>query len=499
MGFPVPWINPLNFGYMSDLKAIKTVSVNKVISQSYVLEKKEANNDGAKINTENLVWDNLSSQVLLTSSDNDFGKKIYNLNLPAHKSISNLGLASQNENTIFTIFKTSGTNNKIVFNATTKSVDNNSKFLRNGDDIYIECIKGSNITSSKICHYIEGVSMSVPNSTSVKYNYFIDKEGNIYEPDMTADIVNARILSSSYKNQPNLPLMDITTLNEDPRSQNSLKTTLNSVIGGQAHEYKDNWKMIENDMCSSSSNYNPFVKGIINNWKHLKSYDLYGNRKFASTNTLDIDLTKDGTLMNNPTGTNVNLFYVPNSNSFVKNNSTSWYSNNENTLYDIKGNLVEDVSKVSKYFIDKLPSCGDCEIVGRCEVEEIYSASKFGFDNNLPTVVGQNTKYNELDFCSFEENSFNLSYNNTVKSNYFGVIPNNIYDGNLFTYSKVNNTGGHTGLKSLLLTEKPYFFQIKNCNVIVSGNDQFVNDNQKIKLNKEKSSLNNFNFIEIFF
>ena len=228
----------------------------------------------------------------------------------------------------------------------------------------------------------------------------------------------------------------------------------------------------------------------------MKSYDLYGNRKFASTNTLDIDLTKDGTLMNNPTGTNVNLFYVPNSNSFVKNNSTSWYSNNENTLYDIKGNLVEDVSKVSKYFIDKLPSCGDCEIVGRCEVEEIYSASKFGFDNNLPTVVGQNTKYNELDFCSFEENSFNLSYNNTVKSNYFGVIPNNIYDGNLFTYSKVNNTGGHTGLKSLLLTEKPYFFQIKNCNVIVSGNDQFVNDNQKIKLNKEKSSLNNFNFIE---
>lgn len=497
-GIPAPWINPLDFGYMSDVKGVKTISVNKVISQSYVLEKKEANNDGAKINTENLVWDNLSSQVLLTSSDNDFGKKIYNLNLPAHKSIPNLGLASQNENTNFIIYKTSGTNNKVVFNATTKSVDNNSKFLRNGDEVYIECVKGSNITSSKICHYIEGVSKLIPNSNPVTYelkNYFIDREGNIYEPDMTADIINARILSSSYKNQPNLPLLEVTTLNEDPRSQNTLKTTLNSVIGGQAYEYKDNWKMIENDMCSSSSNYNPFVKGIINNWKHLKSYDLYGNRKFASTNIIDIDLTKDGTLNTNPTGSNVSLFYAPNSNSFLKNNSTSWYSNKENILYDIKGNLVEDVSKVTKYIKGTIdPSCYECGIQDRCEVEEIYSASKFGFDNNLPTVVGQNTKYNELDFCSFEENGFNLSYDNNVKSNYYGIIPNTIYDGNSII-SKVINTDGHTGGKSLFLYKTYFTFPIKNCNIENMSNPLFIIDNKKIKGNKEKNSSNNFNFV----
>ena len=84
-----------------------------------------------------------------------------------------------------------------------------------------------------------------------------------------------------------------------------------------------------------------------------------------------------------------------------------------------------------------------------CYDEITFSASKFGFNRTLPVIVAHNAQFKEIDFCSFEENNFDLPKNgvsSNAEDQYDGIISKLPYN----TAGNINVVdGGHTGNKMM--------------------------------------------------
>lgn len=71
----------------------RSISTNKIISRIGILEEVTAWTMGAKVKTQNEVWDALTGEVVLKSVDNNFNDKIYSYSIPAHLKYEGLGPA----------------------------------------------------------------------------------------------------------------------------------------------------------------------------------------------------------------------------------------------------------------------------------------------------------------------------------------------------------------------------------------------------------------------
>lgn len=74
----------------------KSMSTNKVISRVGILDRVVAWSHGSTVSSANEVWDAQTGEVVVTSSNNSFGDKIYNYNIPAHLKYEGLGPAFKN-------------------------------------------------------------------------------------------------------------------------------------------------------------------------------------------------------------------------------------------------------------------------------------------------------------------------------------------------------------------------------------------------------------------
>jgi hypothetical protein len=97
-------------------------------------------------------------------------------------------------------------------------------------------------------------------------------------------------------------------------------------------------------------------------------------------------------------------------------------------------------------------SCSNHNSCNLCCIEDtIYSSSKYGYNRSLPTIVANNAKYHEIEFCSFEENNFVLPATSVgAEIQYDGIMPNNITFASHPSSTGVCITDiAHTGKKSL--------------------------------------------------
>jgi len=78
--FPIPGVAPF---IGASFNNTRTVTTNKIVSRSGILESVEAYDGTATLKTENLLWDAQTAEVLLTSVNNSFDDKIYNYSIPA--------------------------------------------------------------------------------------------------------------------------------------------------------------------------------------------------------------------------------------------------------------------------------------------------------------------------------------------------------------------------------------------------------------------------------
>lgn len=91
--FPIPFGFP-GIGDNKSITTFRASSTIKIINDFGVLEKVTKMENGTSYTTENLLWDGETGNVLLTSTQNEFDKRIYTLSLPANWAYPGMGAAS---------------------------------------------------------------------------------------------------------------------------------------------------------------------------------------------------------------------------------------------------------------------------------------------------------------------------------------------------------------------------------------------------------------------
>ena len=97
---PIPTVWP---NISKSTTELRTVSTNKVIFKAGVLESVEAYDGGSLVKTENLKWDKISGQPVLTVVNNNFNEPLYSYNIPAYHQYQGMGAAYQNAGLTFVV------------------------------------------------------------------------------------------------------------------------------------------------------------------------------------------------------------------------------------------------------------------------------------------------------------------------------------------------------------------------------------------------------------
>ena len=375
---PVIWATVMG-GYTTMETSVKMLSTCKVISKSYPMYKTDVYNEGAKVTTEYLLWDQRTGNVVLSKVNNEYKDKIYyKLNLPAYWNYKNLGHIYPTADLKLKMKLVNGTaDGALSIDNTTGKVFNgllaNEKdgYFSDGDEVYIEIDNNGTLTpvGTGKHHYIKGIKESASGNFM---SFFVDLMGKALVPNSTgANNYRVTLLRSANKNQIGAAGVSLTTMT-DARDVTTLKTNVLNVLEGSAVEYTDRWKWIpkNSELLDASGNAitsyvkNPVLHGVKGDWKPLRSYAIVGNRAGFTNTGESPNLANDALLIDNPAssqaGKGVNIPYIYN--GTFSNPNGSWNSQSEATLFDSKGNLVEDVVNISKldskeHGANSIPNC----------------------------------------------------------------------------------------------------------------------------------------------
>ena len=189
------------------------------------------------------------------------------------------------------------------------------------------------------------------------------------------------------------------------------------VIDASASTYSDDWEM---DMTSAaefniSSGLSPFEYGARGKWKTDASY-VYREDIFHGNDNPLITPDDDNNRIYDDAGV-YKQFMLFDWQEPSHNFSDKWLRVNKTNLYSPHGQALEDE-----------------------DIRGVKSAAKFGYHENLPYLVAQNSPYHSASFESFEVN-YGTSVNATIED---GVTVDSVSQGHI-------EEGAHSGSKSLLL------------------------------------------------
>lgn len=125
---------------------------------------------------------------------------------------------------------------------------------------------------------------------------------------------------------------------------------------------------------------NPYVLGVVGNWRNSKSYVYYGNR--AETDPLiATNIRQNGTFKDY-----TSFWQFQNTRLLPQYDTNRWVWNSESTLFNKKGFELENKDPLGR-----------------------YNAGLYGYNQTLPIAVAQNSKYRESAFDGFEDYDYALN------------------------------------------------------------------------------------------
>jgi hypothetical protein len=210
---PVPTIWP-SIG--KSKTQLRTAVTNKIMFRPGILESTEASDGGSVVKNQNLKWDKLTGQVVLSTTTNNFDQPIYSYTIPGHTQYRALGGAYKNAGLTLKIvkfFAVTGKPNDYTFTS-----DAELSALYPGDEMIV---------------YFEG-------TPKVRAIYMGDQGGvKTISTTATADLTvagtyTALIIRSGFRNQLNASAGSITALS-DPT-----KPVPNSTINHQKKVFTPN-------------------------------------------------------------------------------------------------------------------------------------------------------------------------------------------------------------------------------------------------------------------
>jgi hypothetical protein len=360
--------------YSSEKTQFRSAVTTKVVQRFGLMEETIASDLGSTVTTQNVAYDAQTGDVLLTKVINDFNDSIYNLKFPANWYYETMGQASKN----IMLEKTN-----VEFNNGEASIYNANLYFSEGDILALS-------TGDKA--WIKSV-----NPSSI---FAIDQFGNNIHGNL-----DLKIIQSGRKNLISAPMAQLTSLS-NPLT--SIKTNLyEQVLAATAIEYDDQWRTycdcIDDQFISNHAN--PYLIGFKGNWKPKKNQTYLAERVHSSYNK-NSNIRKDGVFKS------YSPFYRMQADKTWNKDTRNWTYTSEVTEFNALGQGLEEK-----------------DALGR------YSASSFGYNGSIPTMVGVNSRHRDMGFDGFEDYAYNTCIDGHFKF--------------LSASSNITEVTAHSGRKSM--------------------------------------------------
>jgi len=334
----IPVIYP---GYDRTTNRFRSATFNKTVQKFGILERTTADQDGSKVETNNLAYDSRTGEVLVTQTTTDFNDKVYSLNYPAYWKYDAFSQASTN---ILYSYKASLANN------------------------------GFAVIPAQYNHFIEGDEVSVSTASFTKKGWVVernqsgikvlDKQGT----PITGSNASIKVIRSGHRNKQSTSMASMTSLSNPLLGIGSNQFA--NVLNAGAVEFDDIWKTYCD--CFASSSRNPYVLGTKGNWRPVRSYTHLSGRTQTNYDG-NTNIRKDGVFTS----------YSP----FYKLGQGKWNKDGQNWTF---------VSEVTEFSPNGM-TLETRDALGR------YSSSLFEFNNTLTTAVAANAKGQQIAAGSFED------------------------------------------------------------------------------------------------
>lgn len=401
----LPFIWPV-FGANESI--YRAVTTTKVINYHSVVDSVVVMDKGSVVSTRNLVFDANTGTPVVTRTNNEFDKPVYNTTYPAYWAYSGMGLAYKNIDA-----RLSGiqfTDGKITGGLAPQTPKD---YFESGDEIYI--ISGTTpsdpcwaaLQSSDAIKRIWAYDRNKNNSSLTNTTpdlVFIDAAGKPY----TKANVTLRIIRSGKRNMLTTPAASITSL-ENPEVETAgvrklLPGSTTKVLNASAVEYKEKWqadpdviRRVATNMCTGLTSFvclgqqletvNPYVKGLLGTFRPHRNMVFYGERTEGQTSvTSGTKLSANGTLLNFAPYWQFNA-----QNNLVTIPESRWVWNSEITRVNSRGLELETKDALN-----------------------IYTAAQYGYRKSLPVAIANNARYDQILYQSYEDIGYNESLNSVA-------------------------------------------------------------------------------------
>ena len=250
--FPLPHFpTPVN----SEYKLFRSASAVKVSQYYGIIDKVVKTENGSSITTQNIAFDGLTGEPVVTQTQNEFNSPIYSVNIPAYWVYNGMGGAYQNSGLLLQGFTT---------NANAETLTQYNSYLKAGDEI-------ADVDNGKRYWVVEDKA----DSSTVVSKKLTDRTGT-YMPNFVASGPDhmVKLVRSGYRNMINANTQSIVCLN-NPIQSNHLQLTSSAdltslqVINASATQYNERWTMDQHGQPSDSSRY---ITGIANKYETALSY-----------------------------------------------------------------------------------------------------------------------------------------------------------------------------------------------------------------------------------
>jgi PA14 domain len=251
--FPIPLTNLLQ-PVVREGTMYRSAAVLKLVTHYGILDSVVSIDKGSMVSTKNLVYDAETGNPLLTRTQNEHNKPIYNFSYPAHWAYSGMGMAYKNVDAVYT-------NVKFTHGILVQGAENIFDILESGDELYAismkdgingqtyvaPCDDEANITPTNApwnaliknkANRIWAVHTAKAGASPGGW-VFMDREGNPYN----AVEATIRIVRSGKRNMLDQSVAAMTSLaNPISNGQLVFNEAIN-ILQTTAATFKDNWRV----------------------------------------------------------------------------------------------------------------------------------------------------------------------------------------------------------------------------------------------------------------
>ncbi len=253
--FPIPLTNLLQ-PVVREGTMYRSAAILKLVTHYGMVDSVVTVDKGSMVSTKNLIFDSETGNPLLTRTQNEFNKQIYNFSYPAHWAYSGMGNAYKN---IDATYEKLSFRHGTVENAPVDLFN----ILESGDEIYVVKKGSDTLTRTLPCddpnapydvwnslrntqtNKIWAVNMQKVGAGSPQW-VFMDADGNPFNANYNlsnGEGASIRIVRSGKRNMIDQSVGTITSLNNPIVNGQLVFNDATGILQNTAATFKDNWRV----------------------------------------------------------------------------------------------------------------------------------------------------------------------------------------------------------------------------------------------------------------